>query len=611
MKIGDFVRDNEPAMKKYLYCRELGFSPETAELLAVLDYGDSELSALMCSLPSENRLKHLRAWLAEQPQISPQDAVLRRRGNLFQDTLTDIGPAGIQDAAALSMKASLPKPAAMARTPRRRMGSSKKLRDFFDTADAESGCAAPVTCAAPMLCEAGDPEDYATDSYELIEEKGPKNVLTAPTSTFRMTTNTASMGAVMNQLRSGRRPDLSQVRIEEILNYFDYDADEPREDRFAVSTELLSKEGKRKILYIHAQAGSETRGGQNIVLLLDVSGSMWGNRETTQMAIATVVSKLRAGDTFSLVTYSDTDRTVLDGYCFTCEEDRDELMAKVLEIEITGCTYGSAGIEQAYRLGAKHFRHDGVNQVILITDGDLNFGVTEKGGLKKLIEEQKKSGLFLSVIGTGLWNYRDDKLEVLAKNGNGTYCAVNCLVDVDESVNRRYVSLTRIVAKDVKAQVEFNPKYVKRYRLLGYENRELNHEDFADDTVISEPYGSGGHGVALYELEMADGMPQSDLKYVRPVLNGSNELCTVKLRWKEPLSERSHELSHPVPMRDASGKNVQLAYFLYCASEQLRNSDRLDEYDRSFLKIMLTSELYKNYAGRNGEKLEVFAAAVK
>ena len=301
----------------------------------------------------------------------------------------------------------------------------------------------------------------------------------------------------------------------------------------------------------------------------------------------------------------------LDGYRFRGEEDLDRLMAKVLGIDINGFTWGSAGIERAYQVGAKHYLPDGCNQIILITDGDLNFGITEKGGLEKLIEEKKKSNLFLAVIGTGLWNYKDDKLETLAKHGNGTYCVVNSLFDVNESVNRRYLSLTNIVAKDVKAQVEFNPKYVKSYRLLGYENRELSHGDFSNDAVISEPYGSGGHGVALYELEMAEGMPQSDLRYIRPVLNDSNELCTVKLRYKEPLSEKSTELVFPVLMAQTEVRNAQLAYFLYCASEKLRGSDCLDTYDEEFLKVMLTSELYRNYAAENGGKLELIAKAVR
>ena len=136
------------------------------------------------------------------------------------------------------------------------------------------------------------------------------------------------------------------------------------------------------------------------------------------------------------------------------------------------------------------------------------------------------------MIGTGIWNYKDDNLETLSKHGNGTYCVANSLEDVEESVSRRYVSLTNIIAKDVKAQVEFNPKYVKEYRLLGYENRQLQHEDFADDKVISEPYGSGGHGIALYELTMNHGELRNDLKYQKTVLNDSDELGTIRVRYK-------------------------------------------------------------------------------
>ena len=260
---------------------------------------------------------------------------------------------------------------------------------------------------------------------------------------------------------------------------------------------------------------------------------------TRTLAIATIFSKLKIGDKISLVTYSTTDETVLDGYEIRSEQDKETLMGILYGIKINGCTYGSAGIETAYKIGAQNYLKDGNNQVILITDGDLNFGITSKGGLKSLIEEKKKSNLFLSVIGTGLYNYKDDNLEVLAKHGNGTYCVVNDLEDVEESINKRYIALTNIVAKDVKAQVEFNPRFVKNYRLLGYENRELNHEDFTNDAVISEPYGSGSHGVALYELEMAaeNSTPASDLKYQTPVLIRSlSPMSAILLR--QPSSTR-------------------------------------------------------------------------
>jgi Ca-activated chloride channel family protein len=457
-------------------------------------------------------------------------------------------------------------------------------------------------------------EALSTDSYEPIEEKYAKNVFTSPTSTFRMTTSNASMGIVFNQIRSGRRVNMDEVRIEEVLNYFDYEAETPKDVKFAICTELMEKKGNKKILFIDAEAAKEKKEHQNIILLLDTSGSMCSNDEVTQEAIATVFSKLKAGDRISLVTYSTKDHTYFKGFEIQDEQSKEDLMGIVLGIEIEGCTYGSAGINTAYDIGEKFYKPDWNNQVILITDGDLNFGITDKHGLKGLIEEKKKSNLFLSVIGTGLYNYKDDNLEVLAKHGNGTYCVVNNLDDVDESVNRRFIALTNIVAKDVKAQVEFNPRFVKSYRLLGYENRQLNHEDFKNDKVISEPYGSGGRGIALYELEMNEEenpAASSDLKYQKPVLTNSDELGSVSIRYKEPLSNQSSQIETAIYNTNHSTQNIRLAYFLYCLSEKLRGSDKLDEYDEQFLDVMITSEFYKNFSGANKEKLEMLLDAFK
>lgn len=401
---------------------------------------------------------------------------------------------------------------------------------------------------------------------------------------------------------------MNQVRIEELLNYFDYTSEIPTDAKFCIQTELLRKNDSKKLLYINVQACKEQREHQNIVVLLDVSGSMSGNAEATQATVAAILSKLHVGDTFSLVTYSDRDHTVVDGYQVRDDQDKEILMGYLMGLEIHGCTYGSAGIKTAYELGTKHY-HDGwSNQVMLITDGDLNFGITDKGGLKDLIEEKKRSGLFLSVIGTGLWNYQDEKLEVLSKHGNGTYCVVNDLKDVEESIDRRYIALTNIIAKDVKSQVEFNPRFLKAYRLLGYENREIAHEDYADDTVISEPYGSGGHGVALYELEMGDGSARSDLKYQTPLLTDSDELCTVKIRYKEPLADVSHEIEDVVYDQDTGTKNAELAWFIYCVSEKLRGSDKLDATDEAFLEKMLAGEKYKELG--NSEKLIMLVEAM-
>ena len=452
----------------------------------------------------------------------------------------------------------------------------------------------------------------ATDSYEPIEEKDAKNVITSPTSTFRMTTTTSSMGVLLNQVRSGRRIDMSQVRIEEVLNYFDYDhgAWTEKDTKFRISTEQIQKSEEKQLLYINVEAANEKKDHQNVILLLDVSGSMSSQNEVTQEAIATIIGKLHEGDVLSLVTYSSVDENVFENHVIAGIGDKEDLMGRILELEITGCTNGSAGIETAYALGKKTYQKDWSNQVILITDGDLNFGITKKDGLKDLIEEKKKTGLFLSVIGTGLYNYKDDKLEVLSKHGNGTYCVVNNLDDIERCVNKRYVSLTNVIAKDVKAQVEFNPKYVKTYRLLGYENRALAHEDFTNDKVISEPYGSGGHGVALYELEMGDATASQGLKYQQAVAIPSEELCTVKVRFKEPLGEESIEVSKAVMQSGEGARNARFAYFLYCLSEKLRKSDKLDDADEAFFEEMRKSGAYKEAAGENAFEIELLLKEV-
>ena len=425
----------------------------------------------------------------------------------------------------------------------------------------------------------------ATDEYEQIEEKGLRDVRNHMTSTFRMTTNTASAGIIFNQLRENRRIDRNMVRIEEMLNYFRYKSVVPDTEKFRISCELMpaaqdGTAGQKKLLYINVQGKEEVRQGQNIVLLLDVSGSMSINTDQVQAMVATIISKLKAGDKISLVTYSSRDEVILRGFRINDENDRIKAIERFLGVQIYGYTNGSAGIEQAYKIGKEEYIEGGNNQVILITDGDLNFGITDKGGLTELIEEKKKSNLFLSVIGTGLSNYKDDKLEVLSKHGNGVYRVVNNLADVKKCIDTEYASLVNVIAKDVKAQVEFNPEVVESFRLLGFENRELDHEDFVNDKVISEPFGSGGYGVALYELVLRDGSKpvESGFKYVKVVTTGSTDLGTVKVRYKEPLEDTSTEIEYVIRSADDSyTDNIKLAYVVYVCAEKLRGSDKIGE----------------------------------
>ena len=599
MLISDLVMKDKNTLDRYVFYRGLGYSVEASELLSCVTYGDYDLACAVARYKKGDIIQNVRAWL-ERKINEPAKSSTYSVERYCLSYASPIGDSCGYGAAPPSPAPPAPHKAAKASFTVRSFSSAlySLTQPFADMADEED-----------FFDRGLSPEALATDAYEPIEEKDAKGVFNAPTSTFRMTTSNASMGILFNQLRSGRYIEMDQVRIEEILSAFDYNVEVPKTAKFAISTELKPKGQDKKLLFVHVQACEEQREHQNIVVLLDVSGSMYDNAEVTQATLATILSKLHPGDKFSLVTYSNEDYTVVDGYTIKDEQDKEHLMGLLLGLEIDGGTYGSAGIETAYAIGAKYYRDDWSNQVMLITDGDLNFGITSKGGLKELIEEKKMSGLFLSVIGTGLYNYKDENLEVLAKHGNGTYCVVNALADVTESINKRYIALTNIIAKDVKAQVEFNPKYVRSYRLLGYENRELAHEDFRNDAVISEPYGSGGHGVALYELTMGNGEPETDLKYQVPVLTGSDELCTVKIRYKDPLADVSREIEKVVYNEDLSTDNLDLAWLLYCVSEKLRESDKLDVADEEYLKQMLTDNKYKALQEKDSEKLTLFVEA--
>ena len=642
MNISEIVKNSSEYSQRYEYYHSLGYSEKAAEILSVLTYGNRELQDLIKDLGEDRIIERLYGWLTEQtgenPEVVVRSYMQEKRRQEWEEQKKNQPKPGIGEAIASAIggvfaSKNAGRPGRM--SCRRSLSVTDEVRGavLCEDADVEEGgaiCeedmenlfgAAPeavmaasaggmaMKMAEPMMAPGmpapGLSEETATDSYEKIEEKDAKSPLTAPTSTFRMTTNTASMGVVLNQIREGRHVDISQVRIEELLNYFTYDDEAPKDAVFRIDTELVKSSEDKGLLYIHVGAKEEQKEKQNIILLLDVSGSMGSQNVVTQETIATVVSKLKKGDTFSLVTYSDRDETVYSGFEIKGEGDKEDLMGRILAIVITGCTYGSAGIETAYKIGAENYKEGGNNQVILITDGDLNFGVTKKDGLEKLIEEKKKSNLFLSVIGTGLYNYKDDKLEVLSKHGNGTYCVVNRLSDVEESVNRRYISLTNIIAKDVKAQVEFNPAHVKSYRLLGYENRALSHEDFKNDKVISEPYGSGGQGVALYEIVRGNAAEAEELKYQKAQLSGSEELCTVKVRYKEPLGEESIEIAKVVGQECNGGENAKLARFLYCIGEKLRQSDKLSAEDDAFYNELAQSGKYKELPGNNGEVLKL------
>ena len=450
-------------------------------------------------------------------------------------------------------------------------------------ADAEEAGAIEIPAPAVSI------EDIRTDSYETIEEKGFKDVSVSPTSTFRTTYNTAAASVLLSNIRRGSNTRESMVRTEELLNYLSYELKKPEQEMFEVTKELGTIDGKT-MLFLGIQGKKTLPSRQNICFLLDVSGSMSSRSEQMVMSIFAVLSKMNDGDIFSLVTYSSNDHVVVNGLKLRKEQDIEELLYTVVkDVYIYGATYGSAGIAKAYEIIEKNKIKDGVNRVIILTDGDLNFGITDKDGLKGLIEKKKLSGAYFSAIGTGIFNLKDDKLEALAKNGNGNYFVVNAQSDIEKNIVANYESLVYPIAKNVKAQVEFNPGKVEAYKLIGYENRMLSHEDFRDDTVIAEPFGSGSYCIALYELKLREGKEvKSGLKYQETVVRESEELATISLRYEDIEGDGFHELSFPVesdlPMTDNLKKAAECA----AIAEKLRD-ENADDLSKNRLRKLLES----------------------
>lgn len=397
-------------------------------------------------------------------------------------------------------------------------------------------------------------QDFNTEEYGYISENGYKQVAQDPLSTFSVDVDTASYGNIRRMLRSGADIPEDAVRIEEMINYFNYDYPEPEGDQpFSVTTEYADcpwNEDSR-LLLIGLQAKKiefENRPVANFVFLLDVSGSMYADNKLplVQKAFSMLTENLTSGDRVSIVTYAGYESVVLDGV----PGDKTAMIVSALEdLEAGGSTAGAAGIEKAYELAEKNFIPGGINRVILATDGDLNVGISSESGLTRLIQEKKKSGVHLSVLGVGTGNIKDNKMEALADNGDGNYNYLDSIFEAKKVLVEEMGGTLITVAKDVKIQVEFNPEQVSGYRLIGYENRLLNNEDFHDDKVDAGEIGAGHTVTALYEIIPAGSEKGSGagLKYqAKPETTGSSELLTVSLRYKAPNGDTSKLLEYPV-----------------------------------------------------------------
>ena len=410
-----------------------------------------------------------------------------------------------------------------------------------------------------------------SEEYSEWEEKGYSSVMKEPVSTFSADVDTASYSNLRRLIREGYSIDElpeNAVRIEEMLNYFTYDYKEPEgSEPFGVTAKIgkcpWNEDAELVMLGLKTEdIDYEDAPASNLVFLLDVSGSMYADDKLPllQEAFCLLADNLTEKDRVSIVTYAGDDTVVLEGV----SGDKTRTIKKALMgLEAGGGTHGSKGIETAYALAEDNFIMGGNNRVILATDGDLNIGLTSEEELEELITEKKESGIFLSVLGFGTGNIKDNKMETLADKGNGNYAYIDSLREANKVLVEEMSATLLTICKDVKLQVEFNPAVVSDYRLIGYENRALNKEDFDDDTKDAGEIGAGHSVTALYEVilkEPLSGLSDediNDLKYSdeyrkeqgKDSLENSateKEWFTLSIRYKKPAEEESSLLAYPI-----------------------------------------------------------------
>lgn len=406
-------------------------------------------------------------------------------------------------------------------------------------------------------------DNFNTEEYTPLGENRFHDVVGTPLSTFSIDVDAASYGNARRYIRQETLPPKDAVRIEELVNYFDYDYPQPEgEDPFSVTVEQSDCpwQPEHRLIHIGLQGrkytGSELP-SSNLVFLIDVSGSMQPENKLplVQKAFRLLVDQLRANDRVAIVVYAGAAGLVLPS---TRGSEKAAIYSAIDRLSAGGSTAGAAGIQLAYQIAQENFIRGGNNRIILATDGDFNVGVSSTGDLVSLVEEKRKAGVFLTVLGFGMGNLKDSRLEQLADKGNGNYAYIDNMREAGKVFVTELPGTLFTIAKDVKLQIEFNPARIASYRLIGYENRMLNKEDFADDHVDSGELGAGHTVTALYEVVPANsslGVKGDELRYqnqgITPGAVASDEVLTVKLRYKQPTGETSREIVVPVKDRSA------------------------------------------------------------
>ena len=472
-------------------------------------------------------------------------------------------------------------------------------------------------------------EQFNTEAYDKIVENEFQRVSEHPLSTFSIDVDTAGYSMIRRMLvEEGRIPVAGAVRLEEMINYFDYAYEPPTDDvPFATHVDAAKCpwNDKHDLVRIGLKGKvieKEERDPANLVFLLDVSGSMNNPNKLPLLkeAMKMLVENLGEKDRVAIAVYAGAAGLVLPST--PCNE-KQTILDSLDRLNAGGSTNGGEGIQLAYATAAANYIEGGVNRVILCTDGDFNVGTTNQSDLIDLIEKKAKEGVFLTVLGFGSGNYQDSTLEKLADKGNGNYGYIDNENEAKKLLVEGLSGTLVTIAKDVKIQVEFNPAQVKAYRLLGYENRLLENEDFNDDTKDAGEIGAGHTVTALYELIPADSDEEIDtpkvdpLKYAKPTEStesaASDELLTVKLRYKEPDGDTSKLLVFPVEKRivefDAANVDLKFASAVAAFGMTLRDSKFKGNADYDKILAWAKSSLGEDEHGYREEFVKIVQAA--
>lgn len=446
--------------------------------------------------------------------------------------------------------------------------------------------------AIAMPTPAEDRERFASADPNPV-----KNAATDPVSTFSADVDTAAYSYVRSSLLGGSLPDQDAVRVEELVNYFPYDwkGPETAEKPFNATVTVMPTPWNKDTQLLHVGIkGFETvpteQPSANLVFLIDVSGSMdeADKLPLLKSAFRLLIGELKDTDTVSIVTYAGNAGVVLEP---TEAKERDKILSAIDSLQPGGSTAGAEGIQTAYALAQKAFKKDGVNRVMLATDGDFNVGPASDEELKRIIEERRKSGIFLSVLGFGRGNYNDGMMQTLAQNGNGTAAYIDTLAEAQKTLVEEAGSSLFPIAKDVKFQIEFNPARIAEYRLVGYETRILNREDFNNDKVDAGDIGSGHRVTAIYEVtpKGSAAVLNDPLRYGReqaaatPAAD-SSELAFLKMRWKKPASDTSELVTLPVTDANAvadvnaASADVRFSVAVAAFGQKLKGVSALQDY---------------------------------